>query len=69
MLDGVRVLKGCEANISADSENGLDLPDEVLELLDFVAVGLHPTTGFDQQDRDAQHRGAPARDGEPATST
>ena len=52
VLDGVRVLKGCEANISPDSENGIDLPDVVLEVLDFVAVGFHPTTGFDQRDRE-----------------
>lgn len=51
VLDGVRVLKGCEANISADSSNGIDLPDIVLEMLDIVAVGFHPTTGFDQMDR------------------
>jgi len=51
VLNGVRVLKGCEANISADSENGIDLPDVVLEVLDFVAIGFHPTTGFDQRDR------------------
>jgi len=52
VLDGVRILKGCEANLSADSENGIDLPDLVIEKLDFVAVGLHPLTGFDQLDRD-----------------
>lgn len=50
VLDGVRVLKGCEANVSADSENGIDLPDELLRLLDFVAVGFHPLTGFDDKD-------------------
>ena len=52
VLNGVRILKGCEANPSADSENGIDLPDVVLEKLDFVAVGMHPLTGFDQLDRD-----------------
>lgn len=51
VLDGVRVLKGCEANISANSDNGIDLPDVILEGLDFVAVGFHPTTGFDVPDR------------------
>jgi putative hydrolase len=51
VLDGVRILKGCEANLSATSDNGLDLPDIVLEKLDFVAVGFHPYTGFDQRDR------------------
>ncbi len=51
VLDGVRLLKGCEANIALDSENGLDLPDQILGWLDFVAVGFHPTTGFDTPDR------------------
>jgi putative hydrolase len=51
VLDGVRLLKGCEANVSPDSENGLDLPDEILGWLDFVAVGFHPGTGFDKPDR------------------
>ncbi len=51
VLDGVRILKGCEANPALDTDNGIDLPDELLRLLDFVAVGLHPLTGFDDQDR------------------
>jgi len=51
VLNGVRVLKGCEANVAADSDNGIDLPDLILEGLDFVAVGFHPTTGFDVPDR------------------
>jgi putative hydrolase len=52
VLDGVRVLKGCEANLSADSENGLDLPDEIIKMLDIVGVGFHPHTGFDAPDRE-----------------
>jgi len=51
VLDGVRLLKGCEANLSLESENGLDLPDQILAWLDFVAVGFHPHTGFDKPDR------------------
>ena len=51
ILDGVRILKGCEANVAPDTDNGIDLPDEVLGGLDFVAVGFHPTTGFDTPDR------------------
>lgn len=51
VLNGVRVLKGCEANPSPDSANGIDLPDLVLEKLDFVAVGFHPLTGYDVPDR------------------
>ena len=51
VLDGVRILKGCEANVVQDTDNGLDLSDQALELLDFVAVGFHPTAGFDEPDR------------------
>ena len=51
VLDGVRILNGCEANPSLTEENGIDLPDELLRLLDFVAVGFHPLTGFDDRDR------------------
>jgi len=50
-LNGVRILKGCEASPSMTEENGIDLPDILLELLDFVAVGFHPLTGFDERDR------------------
>jgi len=49
VIAGVTVLRGCEANV-ADTENGIDLPDEVLGLLDVVAVGFHPLTGFDELD-------------------
>jgi putative hydrolase len=51
VLNGVRILKGCEANPSLAEENGIDLPDVVLDKLDFVAVGFHPLTGFDERDR------------------
>ena len=51
VLDGVRILKGCEANPSITTDNGIDLPDDLLRLMDFVAVGFHPLTGFDQRDR------------------
>ena len=49
VLDGVRILKGIEAN-PADSESGLDLPNGLLELLDFVACGFHPEIGYDDGD-------------------
>lgn len=49
VIDGVRILKGCEVN-PAETESGLDLPDTILEQLDFVAAGFHPETGFDQRD-------------------
>lgn len=51
VLGGVRILKGCEANPCADADNGMDLPDEMLAMLDFVAVGIHPECGFDERDR------------------
>lgn len=51
VLDGVRILKGVEANV-ADTPSGTDVPDEILSQLDFVAVGFHPLTGFDGGDRD-----------------
>ncbi len=50
VLNGVRVLKGCEANPSQSSDNGIDLPDELLKLMDFVSVGFHPLTGYDERD-------------------
>lgn len=50
ILDGVRILKGCEANPASDTDNGIDLPDELLRLMDFVSVGFHPLTGFDERD-------------------
>lgn len=50
ILGGVRILKGVEANPMSTSENGIDLPDELLRVLDFVAVGMHPLTGFDERD-------------------
>ncbi len=50
VYNGLRILKGVEANPSLTEENGIDLPDILLELLDFVAVGFHPLTGFDEPD-------------------
>jgi DNA polymerase (family 10) len=38
-LEGIRILKGIEANILKDGR--IDLPDSVLKQLDFVAVGVH----------------------------
>jgi putative hydrolase len=49
VLDGVRILKGVEANPSLGG-NGLDIEDEHLALLDFVACGFHPQVGFDDGD-------------------
>lgn len=39
-VDGVRLLKGVEANIM-NSEGELDLPERYLQRLEYVAVGLH----------------------------
>jgi len=50
LIAGVRILKGVEANPSLTSDNGLDLPDELLEMLDFVSVGLHAGLGLDDRD-------------------
>lgn len=47
---GVRVIKGVEANPSLSSDNGLDLPDDLLAMLDIVSVGLHAGLGLDDRD-------------------
>lgn len=44
-INGVRVLRGVEANI-LDAEGQLDLPNEVLECLDIVLAGLHASAGY-----------------------
>lgn len=46
-LSGVRLLKGAEANI-LNVEGEIDLPLEILEMLDVVAVGLHPRCGYEE---------------------
>lgn len=46
-IAGVRVLAGIEADPIPSTENGLDVPDEILAALDFVTVALHPVTGWD----------------------
>lgn len=50
VLDGVRILGGVEANPHPGTPNGIDLPDALLDQLDFVAVGFHPLSGFDGGD-------------------
>lgn len=49
---GVRIIKGVEANPSLTSANGLDLPDDLLEMLDIVSVGLHAGLGLDERDEE-----------------
>lgn len=53
VLDGVRILKGVEANPQPGTPNGVDLPDDLLAQLDFVAVGFHPLSGFDEGDSES----------------
>jgi putative hydrolase len=40
-IDGVRILKGMEANIT-DYEGSLDADEEVLSALDYIIASLHP---------------------------
>ncbi len=47
-IDGVRILRGVEANITGP-DGGLDMPGSYLEKLDFVMAGLHVSCGFDNQ--------------------
>ncbi len=47
-IDGVRILRGVEANITGP-EGTLDLPEQYLRKLDFVMAGLHENCGFDNQ--------------------
>ncbi|MGE4579256.1 MAG: PHP domain-containing protein [Desulfuromonadales bacterium] len=46
-LNGVRVLRGVEANILG--KNKLDLPDPLLDRLDLVLAGFHEGCGFDNK--------------------
>ena len=52
VIGGVRLLKGVEANLVPDTANGIDLDNEMLAKLDFVAVGFHPQTGYDGSGKD-----------------
>jgi putative hydrolase len=47
ILYGVRILTGVEANIFNDGS--LDLPDNRLENLDFVAAGIHSDADYTNQ--------------------
>ncbi|GFO67414.1 phosphatase [Geomonas limicola] len=44
-IDGVRILRGVEANI-LNERGDLDLAEEVLAELDFVMAGIHDAVGF-----------------------
>lgn len=43
-INGVRILRGIEANIRNDGS--VDLPDTRLKMLDFAAAGIHPENGY-----------------------
>lgn len=45
-IDGVRIIKGVEANIIG-KKGELDISDFTLELLEFVAVSFHPACGYE----------------------
>jgi len=47
-LSGVRVLKGCEANIKKDGS--LDIRDEILEELDMVIASVHSAFKMDKEE-------------------
>jgi len=46
-LFGVRILRGAELNIS-DNNGNLDLPQEVVQNLEFVLFTFHPKCGYEQ---------------------
>lgn len=48
-INGVRILLGCEANIT-DKDGSIDLPDTYLNRLDFIMAGFHEFCGFDSQE-------------------
>lgn len=48
-FDGVRILKGVEANI-IDNNGTLDLPEDILKTLDVVMIGFHPSCGYESGD-------------------
>lgn len=45
-IEGVRIFKGAEANI-VNHEGELDIPDWVLERLDYAMVGFHAESGIE----------------------
>ncbi len=51
VVDGVRVLKGIEANII--NENGeIDISDKLIERLDYVMAGFHENAGYIDQGKE-----------------
>ena len=54
-IDGIRVLKGAEANI-VDAQGNLDLPKEIVEKLDFVLATFHLNCGYENKGADENTR-------------
>lgn len=52
-MSGVRLLRGCEANI-VNRNGDLDIDEDILRALDVVQMGFHPNCGYDG-DTEAQH--------------
>jgi len=48
LLKGIKILKGCEANIKVDGS--IDIKDEVLAKLDIVLAGIHSRLKMNKQD-------------------
>ena len=46
ILDGIRILRAAEVNI-INPDGELDLPDEILETLDFCSIAMHPLCGYE----------------------
>lgn len=49
-FEGVRLLKGVEANI-IDAQGTLDLDDDMLKALEVVLIGIHPRCGYESDSR------------------
>jgi len=45
-INGVRILRGAEVNV-IDPKGNLDIPDQVLNELDFAMVAIHPKCGYE----------------------
>ncbi|WP_319371631.1 phosphatase [uncultured Ilyobacter sp.] len=55
-IDGVRILKGVEANI-IDEDGNIDLNQNIYEIMDIILVGFHPVAGYpDGKDKDKNTR-------------
>jgi putative hydrolase len=44
-IDGVRILKGVEANVVDDLGN-IDINQEIYDIMDIILVGFHPVDGY-----------------------